>query len=270
MTSIDMLHTIEKILPPGHPWGQKIIHLQTVSSTNTYAKHLAAEGAASGTLVIADHQSGGRGRMGRSFSSPAGLGLYLSLILRPHCLPKEIMHLTCAVGAAVATAVEQVAGISCGIKWTNDLVVGKRKLGGILTELVIDPTTQQVDYAIIGVGINCGQQIDDFPKEIQGIATSLTILGAKTDRNALAASVIVQLENMSGRLLTQKAQIMADFTARCVTIGQDISLVRGDLVRHGKALSIDENGALVVRFPDGNWEAVASGEVSIRGMYGYL
>ncbi len=265
-----MVHKITALLPPGHPWGQRIIHFDTVDSTNTYAKKIAADGAPNGTVIIADAQTGGRGRLGRSFSSPAGLGLYLSVILRPQCPPDALMHLTCAAGVAASDAVQTSAGITPGIKWTNDLVIGRRKLGGILTELSIDPATKLVDYAVIGIGINCKQQENDFPPEIRDIATSLFLSGGEPDRVALAAALIHELYQMNEMLLTQKAQVMAVFTQRCVTLGKEISIVRGEQVLHAKALAVDEDGGLVVAFPDGSHTTVSSGEVSIRGMYGYL
>lgn len=270
MTSTDMVSTITKLLPPGHPWGQRIIHLDTVDSTNTFAKSLAQQGAPGGTVVIARQQTGGRGRLGRSFSSPDGLGLYLSVILRPNCSPSELMHLTCGAGVAASNAVFAASGIKCGIKWTNDLVIGKRKLGGILTELSIDPATKLVDYAIVGIGINCCQQEEDFPPEIRDIATSLRLSGGKADCLTLAAALIEELARLDADLLCQKAAILAAFTQRCVTIGKDISIVRGDDIRHAKALAVEEDGALLVVFPDGTRSSISSGEVSIRGMYGYL
>lgn len=249
---------------PGHPWRQRIQWFDTIDSTNSYAKQLAAAGAPEGTVILAGHQTGGRGRLGRSFSSPAGMGIYLSVILRPNCLPEELMHLTCAAGVAAAQAV----GDAAGIKWTNDLVIGKRKLGGILTELSVDPNTRKVEWAVIGIGINCCQKPDDFPSEIRDIACSLSM--KREEIPQLAAKLITQLSAMNQALFSQKAAIMAQFRSRCVTIGQEISLLRGDDVRHGIALNVADDGSLTVRFRDGKVENVASGEVSIRGMYGYL
>lgn len=270
MTSTDTISTILNLLPPGHPWGHRLIHLETVDSTNSYAKRLAQQGAPSGTVVIADHQSGGRGRLGRSFSSPAGAGLYFSLILRPNCAAESLMHLTCAVGVAACEAVQTACGLLPDIKWTNDLVVGKQKLGGILTELGISSVNKAVEYAIIGIGINCNQSIEDFPPDIRAIATSLHLCGYECDRCALAAALIEQLFKLEGSLLTQRPQIMAAYAKRCITIGQEISIVRADVVQHAKALDVDENGALIVQFSDGSRGHVDCGEVSIRGMYGYL
>ena len=260
-----MLSDIQKFLP-GHPWRNRIIWLDTVDSTNTYAKNLALAGAPEGTVVIADYQTGGRGRMGRSFSSPAGMGIYMSVILRPNCKPEELMHLTCATGCAASRAVHAVTGEVPGIKWTNDLILKHRKLGGILTELSLKDGI--VDFAIIGIGINCSQAEADFPREIQDIAISLGLFSA--DRPKLAAALVASLHTMRLELLTKKADILADFRSRCVTLGQEISLVRGEEIRHGRAVDVDTDGGLVVEFPQGFQETITSGEVSIRGMYGYV
>ncbi len=259
-----MLSQIRSHLP-GHPWQNTIQYFDTIDSTNTYAKHLAGQGAPEGTVIIAGQQTGGRGRLGRSFSSPAGMGIYLSIILRPDCKPEELMHLTCAAGVAAVNAINRP---NIGIKWTNDLVLGKRKLGGILTEISVDPVTGKVEWAVIGIGINCCQQPWQFPEEIRDMACSLDM--DYQDVPWLIAELIGSLQAMRSNLFAGKAQIMAQFRSRCVTVGQEISILRGDEVRHGKALSVDEDGGLLVQFSNGHTETVASGEVSIRGMYGYL
>lgn len=250
----------------GHPWADKIQYFPAIDSTNNYAKKLAFDGAPAGTVVIAGHQTAGRGRLGRSFSSPKNMGIYLSVILRPDCPPAEIMHLTCAAGVAAVKAIDHP---EVGIKWTNDLVIGKRKLGGILTELSIDPATQKVSWVVVGIGINCSQKSWDFPKEIRHMACSLG-MDDRFDVLDLAADLIDSLYRMDRDLLTKKEEIMADFRKKCVTIGSEISVVRGDNIRHGKAVGVDSDGGLMVEYPDGTAETVTSGEVSIRGMYGYL
>ena len=245
-----MLSEIQKNLA-GHPWRDRILWLDSIDSTNTYAKQLAREGAPEGTVVIADHQTGGRGRLGRSFSSPAGMGIYMSIILRPECFPEELMHLTCAAGLAASNAVSDVTDRVPGIKWTNDLILARRKLGGILTELSVDPQTRKVEWAIIGIGINCCQT--DFPEDIQNIAISLGISPAR--RIELIAQLVRSLYSMRQKLFAEKESMMEDFRHRCVTIDREVSILRG---------------GLVVVFSDGHQETIASGEVSIRGMYGYV
>ena len=230
---------------------------------------MAAMGAPHGTVVIADSQTGGRGRLGRSFHSPAGAGIYLSVVLRPNLLPQQLMHVTCAAAVAVCNAIEQAAGLRPGIKWTNDLVVNCKKLGGILTELSVQPN-DFVDYVVIGIGINCGQKATDFPPEIEGIATSLSLCtGKSVDRPRLAAAIIDSVAHMT-EVLESPDAYLPQYRADCITLGRDISLLRGDEVRYGKALDVDNNGALVVQFSDGHLETVSSGEVSVRGMYGYV
>lgn len=262
---------ILSLLPEAFPWRENILWFDSIESTNTYAKALAAAGAPHGTVLIANMQTGGRGRMGRSFQSPAGLGIYLSVILRPNCPGQDLMHLTCAAAVAMCRAVESATGLRPGIKWTNDLILGKRKLGGILTELSINSLTGFVDYAIVGIGINCNQQSQDFPPELQNLATSLSMqCNASVDRAQLAAAMVLLLEQMSADLFTRKVALMDEYRKTCVTLGQSISVLRGDGIRHGTALDIDEDGGLLVRFDDGSTQIVTSGEVSIRGMYGYL
>ena len=257
-------------LPRNHPWAEQIFYFDSIDSTNTYAKQLAAAGAAHGTVIIADHQTGGRGRMGRSFHSPAGLGIYLSVILRPDGSPTELMHLTCATAAAMCDAVEAAAGFRPGIKWTNDLVSGKRKLGGILTELALNGDGA-VNYAIVGIGINCLHTAGDFPVELRDMAASLAMIAnAPVDPAKVAAAMIGALETMSRSLLSEKAAIMDRYRRDCVTLGKAVSVHRFDQVRHGTAIGLDDDGGLEVCFDDGHRETVAAGEVSIRGMYGYL
>ena len=265
-----MKEQILKNLSPEYPWKEHFHFFSELDSTNDRLKVMARQGAPHGTVLLADRQTGGHGRMGRTFLSPEGMGVYLSILLRPSCAPADLMHLTCATGVAMCEAVEQAARFRPSIKWTNDLVYGKRKLGGILTELGLNPKGG-VDYAIIGIGINCCQTETDFAPEIRDIAGSLSMAaGREIDRSQVAAAMMDALCRMSGNLLSGKAWLPDQYRKDCITVGQDISLLRGEEVRHGHAVDVDDNGALVVAFPDGSMEAVNSGEVSIRGMYGYV
>ena len=257
-------------LSPDYPWKDRIHYFPTLGSTNDLLKTLARQKAPHGTAVIAGHQTGGHGRLGRSFHSPEGMGIYLSILLRPDCSPLDLMHLTCAAAVAMCEAVEAATGFRPGIKWTNDLVYGKKKLGGILTELGLTPQGM-VDYAIIGIGINCRQQETDFPADLRDMAASLNMVtGTDTASAVLAAAMLESLARMDARLLTKKAAILDTYRKDCVTVGQEISVVRSDAIRHGEAISVDGDGALVVAYSDGTLETVNSGEASIRGMYGYI
>lgn len=263
-----MKNEIVSYLPTECPWRDTLYWYESIDSTNTRAKELAKDGAPHGTVLIANHQTQGRGRMGRSFYSPAADGLYLSVILRPGCAPSALMHLTCAVAEAACDAIESTTSFRPGIKWINDLVANKRKLGGILTELSIDPATQLVDFAVVGIGINCFQKTVDFPQELQNIAISLeTVTGAKPDFPRLSAAIIEALWNMDKILLSKKDLLMEQYKNDCITLGQDVTLLRGEEKRCGRALDIDSDGQLWVRFADGKVEAVNSGEVSCRGLY---
>lgn len=258
-------------LSPAYPWKEHFHWLEEADSTNDQLKKMARQGAPHGTVLIADRQTGGHGRMGRSFHSPGGVGIYFSILLRPQCHPGELMHLTCATAVAMCEAVEAAAGFRPGIKWTNDLVWGKRKLGGILTELGLS-SKGTVDFAIIGIGINCCQKEEDFAPDIRNIAGSLAMVsGKEIDRAKVAAAMMDALYRMDQTLLIQKSAILDAYRKDCITIGQEVSLLRvGEEVRHGKAVDMDDEGALIVEFTDGHREAVNSGEVSVRGMYGYL
>jgi len=266
-----MKETILSLVSTEYPWTEQFHWLEETDSTNDQLKEMARQGAPHGTVLIADRQSGGHGRMGRSFLSPGGVGIYFSILLRPRCSPGRLMHLTCATAVAMCDAVEKAAGFRPKIKWTNDLVSGKRKLGGILTELGLS-SKGTVDYAIIGIGINCCQKEQDFAPEIRNIAGSLSMVsGQEIDRAKVAAAMMDALYRMDRILLTGKAKILEAYRKDCITIGQEVSLLRvGEEVRHGKAIDMDDDGALLVQFPDGHVEIVNSGEVSVRGMYGYL
>ena len=266
-----MKEQILSLLSREYPWKDHFQWLEETDSTNDQLKKLARQGAPHGTVLIADRQTGGHGRMGRSFHSPGGVGIYFSILLRPDCAPGELMHLTCATAVAMCEAVEKAAGFRPGIKWTNDLVHGKQKLGGILTELGLS-AKGGVDYAIIGIGINCCQRSQDFPEEIRNIAASLAMVtGTEIDRAKVSAAMMDALFRMDTHLLTGKETMLEQYRKDCITIGQEASLLRvGDPVRHGKAVDMDDTGALIVEFADGHVEAVNSGEVSVRGMYGYL
>jgi len=265
-----MINDILTRLPKDFPWAASIRHYPVVDSTNTLAKSLAAQGAPHGTVLIADSQTGGRGRMGRSFHSPAGSGIYLSVILRPQCHASQLMHLTCATAVAMCGAIKVSCGVRPGIKWINDLVFNGKKLGGILTELSLN-ADGTVAYAVVGVGINCTQKTSDFPQDIQDIATSLSAVSdIPVSRSCVAAAMIRSLEEMSRELFTRKEPIMEFYRSRCITLGKYVCVFSGDTVRHGTAEDMDDDGALLIRFDDGHTETVGAGEVSIRGMYGYI
>lgn len=260
---------IVNYLPPASHWKDTILYFPEIDSTNNRAKALAQAGAPAGTVVVADCQSAGRGRMGRQFQSPAGVGLYLTVILRPDCKATELMHLTCAVAVTVCDACEKALSFRPGVKWINDLVFGGKKLGGILTEMALKPGTDDIDYALVGIGINCCQTSRaEFPLPVQDIAASLAMVtGKPVCREKLCAEIIWQLESMP--LLSEKDALMAQYRKDCITLGKEILLVNGETKQPATALSVDENGGLVVQLPSGEITTVTSGEASIRTQNGY-
>ena len=248
--------------------GGRIDCFDTIDSTNAYLKRIAFDGAPDGTVAVAAEQTSGRGRRGRTFQSAAGKGVYLSVLLRPELTPAQLMPLTGLVAVAMSRAVDRVGGTNVQIKWTNDLVLGKKKLCGILTEIGIEAESREVDYAVVGIGINCAHA--ELPPEVAAMSADLeTATGKKPDRSRLAAELVRSLYEMEQALFTQKDAWLAEFSAHCVTIGQDVKLVRGDEVQFAHADGIDGEAALRVTYPDGTTGVIASGEVSVRGMYGY-
>lgn len=248
------------------PWS--VVVPEEVDSTNNIAKQLGTQGAPHGTVVVTERQTGGRGRLGRSFVSPPG-GVYLSVLLRPELPLERLMHLTALAAVATRRAIDDCCGLAPDIKWMNDLLWQDKKLCGILTELSIQVETREVDYVVAGIGINCNQTA--FPPELQEVATSLRLeTGCPVDRSRLANAMVGQFQTLARELLTDKDAWLAEFSAHCVTLGRQVQVIRGDAVREAVAEGIDESAALLVRYPDGTREAVSSGEVSVRGMYGYL
>lgn len=246
-------------------WKELVQIYEELPSTNDFAKELARQGAPEGTAVIARRQSAGRGRLGRSFHSPHGGGLYMSVILRPGCAAAELMHLTCAVAVAACDAVEAAAGIRPGIKWINDLTLGSKKLGGILTELSFSPDGK-VDFAVVGIGINCGGR-DDFPEELKSIACSLN--GSVTPE-ALAESLLDALEAIIRQLLTGQKAIVDRYRRDCVTLGRQVRVISPTETRQALAEGVNDDGSLTVLFEDGQRQSVSAGEVSVRGLWDYI
>lgn len=239
--------------------------LSETDSTNDALKRLPD--APHGTVLVSGRQTAGRGRQGRPFVSPEG-GVYLSVLLRPAVPAAELLHLTPMAAVAVRRAIFDACGVAAEIKWPNDLVFAGRKLVGILTELI---HRGGADCVIVGAGVNCNAGLADFPPEVQKIATSLREITGKTvDPNVLARNMVKRFAEMDAALLTEKKAWLAEFAAACVTVGKRVQLISGAERKEGFAEGIDENGALIVRFDTGKTAAVSTGEVSVRGMYGYI
>ena len=256
---------------PGRRVGREIVCLETVDSTNNEVKRRAAGGAPDGLAVLAEGQTGGRGRRGRSFLSPAGKGLYLSVLLRPRCALGQVPALTAWTAAAVCGAVEDLCGLRPGIKWPNDVILEGRKLCGILTELELEADTGELGYVVVGLGLNVSQTEEDFGPEVAPLAISLAqALGCAPRRAEVAAAVLDALDGMYAAFPEQREDWLARYRARCLTVGRPVRLLRPGGEEEAFAEKVDDDFALVVRHPDGRRETVSSGEVSVRGLLGYV
>ena len=260
---------ILKYLPPALPVSVEV--LDTAVSTNTMLKQLAREGAPEGTVLLARQQTGGRGRLGRSFLSERDKGLYMSLLLRPELPAERLMGLTGLAAVASATACEEACTAPVGIKWVNDLILRGKKLGGILTELCLSP--EGIAYgAVIGIGINLLYTGEAFAAAgLDGIATSFLAEGLQADENALAARLIAQYLSIGRPLKAGSVQdYLAQYRCRCITLQQPVRVLYPEGAVSALALDIDDNFGLVVKSEEGKISTVSAGEVSVRGYYGYV
>lgn len=242
----------------------------SIDSTSSYLKrntHALPHGA----VAVADQQTGGRGRLGRQFVSPPGVGIYCSVLLRPDIIPTQAMDLTAWVAVAVCSAIETACGLRPQIKWTNDLILGDRKICGILTEMSIEGESGAIQHLVIGVGINANQQQTDWPEDLQEIAGSLAqATGQPVRRGYLTACLLNELEQMYQDWLNGNRQPYLDRYRRdCLTIGREVRLIGPAGEEQALALAVDDSFALVVRTAAGAQRTVSSGEVSVRGLCGY-
>lgn len=264
---------IRSHLGPTEVVGRELRCFDEIDSTNTYAKQLAFSGGADGTVVVANCQTAGRGRMDRTFQSPRDKGVYLTALLRPNLPPERLLPVTALAGVAVCQAVEEVCGVTPQLKWPNDPVLGGKKLCGILTELSLEAETGRVQSLVLGIGVNVGQTPEDFSPEVRDMATSLEqALGHPVSRPALAAAEISALDRLYAALRAgDLAAYRAAYRRDCVNLGKTVQLLLPDGTRETvKAVDVDEQFGLVVQTGDGTEKTVRSGEVSVRGLYGYV
>lgn len=248
--------------------GQEIFYFPVIDSTNTKAKQLAEEGYPSGTLVVAEQQDAGRGRRGRNWESPRGTGIFMTLMLKPEINPNNASMLTLVAALAVSSAITKCTGRPAGIKWPNDIVMNGKKVCGILTEM--SAQFDYVNHIVIGIGINVHNE--SFPEEISHMATSLYL---ETKEHVNRASLIEEIweqfehyyaifhetEDLSG--------LVREYDAHLVNMHQIVKVLDPKEPFEGKAMGISPRGELIVD----TWESrrlVSSGEVSVRGLYGYV
>jgi len=242
-----------------------------VTSTNTLLREMAAAGAPAGYVLVAEEQTAGKGRLGRSFHSPANHGVYFSLLLRPGVPASDAAFITPAAAVAVALAIEEVYGARVGIKWVNDLLVDGKKVCGILTETVIGAESGLVESAVLGIGVNVTMPESGYPEDIKAVAAALTDGTGSGDRCRLIAAI---LDNTAAASKTGGGSLfyarppawLAEYRARSVDLGQDIYVISGADRRAAKAIGIDDVCGLVVQYEDGETATLNSGEVSIRAI----
>lgn len=249
--------------------GQEIVCFTETDSTNVRARKLGENGAAHGTLVVAEQQTAGRGRRGRGWESPAGSSIYMSLLLRPEFLPNKAPMLTIVMAYSVATALREQTGLDFLIKWPNDIVLNGKKVVGILTEMSTE--IEYINHVVIGVGINVNTEA--FPEEICATATSIRRESGKTWRRAeLIAAILRQFEVQYERFVKEEdlAYLREAYDAILVNCNREVRILGEKDGYRAVALGIDDQGELLVRKEDGTVTSVYAGEVSVRGIYGYV
>lgn len=240
----------------------RLVVEQTLVSTNLTAKQLAAGGAPHGALVAANYQTGGRGRRGRSFASPPGTGLYLSMVLRRALPMQSAVLITSAAAVAVCRALEAISGKQLDIKWVNDLYFHGKKCCGILTEAAADMESGGVDYLVVGIGVNLYEPEGGWPAELRDIATAVFTPDEAVNRCRLAAAIADELLTLYDAL--PDTAFLEEYRARNIVPGRDVLILQNGRSRPAHALAITDDGHLLVRLPDGSEETLSFGEISIR------
>ena len=249
--------------------GQEILCFESIDSTNTKAKELADAGYPSGTLVVADQQSAGRGRRGRNWESPAGTGIFMTLMLKPEINPNNASMLTLVAALAVARAITDVSGQKAMIKWPNDIVMNGKKICGILTEM--SAQFDYINHIVIGIGINVHNEV--FPEEIKQIASSMMLecQGRHFHRAEIIEKTMEYFEHYYEIYLRTEdlSELVKEYNSMLVNMHAAVKVLDPKDSFEGKAMGITKRGELIVD----TWEArklVSSGEVSVRGIYGYV
>lgn len=260
-TELESIHATE--------WaGFEIYYFDSIDSTNTKAKELAEEGHPSGTLVVADRQTAGKGRRGRSWESPTGIGIFMTLMLKPEINPNNASMLTLVAAMATTRAIRRVTGVPALIKWPNDIVMNGKKVCGILTEM--SAQFDYINHIVIGIGINVHNE--DFPEEIAKTASSLYLeSGQHIHRASLIEAFLEEFEDVYAEYLKTEDMegLQKEYDAMLVNRGRQVRVLDPKEPFEGKAMGITKKGELIVD----TWESrklVSSGEVSVRGIYGYV
>lgn len=243
-------------------FGRHVVYLESTQSTNEEAKKIAHEGAEEGTIVVAEEQITGHGRLARGFYSPFAKGIWFSLILRPKFFPMEASKCTLLAAVGVCRGIRRMGLADAGIKWPNDILVHGKKLVGILT--LMSASMEKIDYIIMGIGINTGIKKNEFPEDFREGATSFLNEGINVSRKDLLAAILGELEKEYSIAQNEGFdKVLDDWRALSVTLGQEVRVIFGDDSYTGKAVDIDRDGCLLVN-TGSEVKRVIAGDVSIR------
>ncbi len=245
--------------------GRTVVALPVVDSTNNEAKRQAVKGAAHGTLFVTEQQTGGKGRLGRSWESPSRQGICMSLLLRPQISPYEVTRITLLAGLAVCRAIRALTPCLAMIKWPNDVIIGRKKVCGILTEMAAE--TERVHYVVTGIGINVNTP--SFPEQLHQKATSLYLeTGNLYFRAALLQQILYEFELCYDAYLTDAtADLLTPYKELCATLGRKIGFTRNGKMLIATAVDISHRGGLLVKLENGKKLEIHSGEVTVQGIY---
>jgi BirA family biotin operon repressor/biotin-[acetyl-CoA-carboxylase] ligase len=262
----DLLHADDLLSQLGdvRVIGREIQVFQQTNSTNDVVERLARHGVKEGVVVFAESQTEGRGRLGRRWLSPVGKGLWFSVLLRPSLPPQQVTQLTVACGTALRRAIHKETGLTVAIKWPNDILAGSRKLAGILTEMRGEP--DQVKYVIVGIGVDVNVDLGDFDEMLRSQATSIKLeVGRPVSRAELAVSMLRELDHEYARVVRGEfACVAEEWMSHCSTIGEKVRINVGNRVIYGRAESLDDSGALLVRTEHGRLEPILGGDVTVE------
>jgi len=245
--------------------GRHIQVFQETTSTNDIIEKLARDGVREGAVVFAESQTRGRGRLGRRWMSPRGKGLWFSVLLRPKLRPQQTTQLTVAAATALARAIRMETGLKPDIKWPNDILIRKKKVSGILTEL--NAELDQVKYVILGIGVDVNLATEEFPPDLGAVATSLRAEagGRLISRAGLAVAILRELDRDYTRICAgQFAAVADEWESQCTTIGQNVRIAMGSRQIRGRAESLSAEGALLVRSEHGHLEPIIGGDVTLE------
>ena len=246
--------------------GKKILHFETIESTNNYAKKIALE-ELDGTVIISEEQTKGRGRVGKQWYSKSGEGIWMSIILKPDMIPQKSPFITLIAGASIVKALNKL-GVETFIKWPNDITINNKKVAGILTELSTE--VDKINYIVLGIGINIKTM--KFSQEISEIATSLHKEGYEISRVDIVKAILEEFEKLYLQYVNEnvRKETLSICRKYSAIIGKDIYLIKEDEKELVRCLDVNDDGNLIVRNENNIIQEIISGEISIRGVKGYV